>query len=116
MSDFKDISPGREIEPTTATARLPHLDIEIVHLRAADGNGEQISINVQAMPSFEAFGRFIQSANPWSFWAQTMRLVWFPWLDGANALNAMMFTPWGLPPSLQNFRPDQGSDPPKKQP
>ncbi|MEZ5785771.1 MAG: hypothetical protein R3D62_04650 [Xanthobacteraceae bacterium] len=116
MPDFKDISSGRELEPTTTTARLPHLDIEITHRRAADGNAEQISINVQAMPSFEAFGRFLESANPWSFWAQAMRLVWFPWLDGANTLNAMMFTPWGLPPALKNFRPDEKPEKPKTRP
>src|SRR5262245_9451902 len=35
---------------TRATARLPGLDIEIMHRRAADGDAEQISINLRAAP------------------------------------------------------------------
>jgi hypothetical protein len=37
---------------------LPGLDIEIVHRRSPSGDTEQILINLQAVPSFEAFGRF----------------------------------------------------------
>jgi hypothetical protein len=29
--------------------------------------GEQISINLQAVPLFDAFGRFVESANPFAF-------------------------------------------------
>jgi hypothetical protein len=41
---------------TKATARLPGLNIEIVHRQSPSGDAEQISIHLQAMPSFEAFG------------------------------------------------------------
>jgi hypothetical protein len=51
-----------------------------VHRRSPQGDAEQISINLQAVPSFEAFGRFLETANPFAFWAQAARLAWFPWL------------------------------------
>jgi hypothetical protein len=70
----------------TATARLPGLAIEIVHRRAPEGDAEQISINLQAVPSFEAFGRFADSMNPFAFWAQAMQMVWLPWLAATQAL------------------------------
>jgi hypothetical protein len=81
-----DPTRGRDIEATTATARLPGLDIEIVHRRSPDGDAEQISINLQAVPSFEAFGRFIESANPFAFWAQAAQLAWLPWLAATKAV------------------------------
>jgi len=56
-----------EDDTTRATARLPGLDIEITHRRSASADFEQISINVQAAPSFEAFGRFLEQANPFVF-------------------------------------------------
>jgi hypothetical protein len=49
------------------------------------GDAEQISINLQAVPSFEAFGRFLETANPFAFWAQAARLAWFPWLAAATS-------------------------------
>ena len=48
-----------EDNTTRTTARLPGLDIEIIHRRSLNDEAEQISINLQAMPSFEAFGRFL---------------------------------------------------------
>jgi len=74
-------------DTTRATAHLPGLDIEMVHRWSADDNAEQISIHLQATPSFEAFGRFLEAANPFAFWAEAARLVWFPWLGAARALN-----------------------------
>jgi hypothetical protein len=40
---------------TRATASLPGLEIEIVHSKSQDEDAEAISINLQAVPSFEAF-------------------------------------------------------------
>lgn len=71
-----------------ASARLPGLDIEIVHRRAA--NTEQISVHLQATPSFEAFAHYFENANPFAFWAQAAQLMWLPflpWLDAARALS-----------------------------
>jgi hypothetical protein len=70
-----------------ATARLPGLDIEIVRRRLPDADAEQISIHLQAVPSFEAFGRFLERANPLAFWAEAARIAWLPWLSATGALS-----------------------------
>ena len=41
-----------EDDTMRATAILPGLEIEIVHRRSPGGDAEQISINLQAVPSF----------------------------------------------------------------
>jgi hypothetical protein len=64
LSDFKKAAPQSEIGATKASARLPGLNIEIVHRQSPDGDSEQISISLQAAPSFEAFGHFLEAANP----------------------------------------------------
>ena len=58
-----------EDNTTRATARLPGL----VHRRSLNDEAEPISINLQAMPSFEAFGQFLETANPFALWAQAVR-------------------------------------------
>jgi hypothetical protein len=77
-----------------ATASLPGLEIEVVHRRPRGDDGEALSINLQAMPSFEAFGRFLETANPFAFWAQAYQqawqMAWLPWLEASRALTA----PW----------------------
>jgi hypothetical protein len=73
-----------EDDTMRATAQLPGLDIEIVHRRA--GDAEQLSVHLQALPSFEAFGRFFGSANPFAVWAEAARLMWLPFLP--------LFGPW----------------------
>ena len=79
---------------TRATASLPGFEIEIVHRRPQGDDLEALSINLQAMPSFEAFGRFLETANPFVFWAQAMQqamqMVWLPWLGASRAL----MLPW----------------------
>jgi hypothetical protein len=84
-----------EDNATRATARLPGLEIEIVHRRSPGGDAEQISINLQAVPSFEAFGRFLETANPFAFWAQAAQMAWLPWLEAARIL----MPPWSIAPS-----------------
>jgi hypothetical protein len=88
---------------TMATAYLPGLSIEIMHRRSAVGDGEQLSIHVQAVPSFEAFGSSVQSANPFALWAEAVRLAWLPWLAAAR----IMSLPLAAPPLL----PWAGADP-----
>lgn len=65
-----------------ATAQLPNLQIEVVHRALPDGTGERISIHLQAMPSFAAFGDFLEATNPLTFWTRAMQLAWAPWLSG----------------------------------
>ena len=51
--------PTDDFDETRASARLPHLAIDVVHRRAREGDAEEVSISLQAMPSFEAFGQFL---------------------------------------------------------
>ena len=67
----------------TATARLPGLDIEVVHRRSPGGDREEISINLQAVPCFGVFGGVLGAANAFVFWAEATRLTW---LEVARAL------------------------------
>jgi hypothetical protein len=82
LSDFE--KDTQESEGTKATAHLPGLTIEIVHRQSAAGDAEHISVNLQAVPSFEAFGRHLEAANPFAFWLQASRMAWFPWLEAAR--------------------------------
>jgi len=80
--------PNQRIEDATtrATAHLPGLEVEIIHRRLPGTDAEQISINLQAVPSFEAFGRFLETANPFVFWAQAGQMAWLPWLGATRTL------------------------------
>lgn len=78
-------------DTTRAKANLPGLKIEIVHRRPPGTDVEALSINMQAMPSFEAFGRYFEAANPFAFWAQVFQIAWLPWLEATRALTR----PWG---------------------
>ena len=71
---------NQDFEETRATARLPNLDIEIVHRRAADGSAEQLTLSLRALPSFAAFAEQAEAGNPLLLWAKMMELVWQPWL------------------------------------
>ena len=84
---------------TRATARLPGLDIEIIHRRSLNDEAEQLSINLQAMPSFEAFGRFLETASPFALWAQAVQLAWLPWLNVARSVSL----PRSISPTLQKL-------------
>jgi hypothetical protein len=80
------------------------LEIEIVHRRLPGGDAEQISINLQAMPSFEAFGRFLETANLFAFWAQAAQMAWLPWLEATR----IWMLPWSValaPPELRRDKP-----------
>ena len=48
-------------------------------------------ITVRGVPSFEAFGRYLEAANPLAFWMRMMQVAWSPWLGalpGAAALRS----------------------------
>jgi hypothetical protein len=75
---------------TQVAARLPGLDIEITHDRLPDS--ECISIHLKATPSFEAFGRFFEATNPFTFWAQAMQMAWMPWLNATQVLPSAVAT------------------------
>ena len=105
MSDFTKTAQQSEMGATKATARLPGLNIEVVHRQSPDGDSEQISINLQAVPSFEAFGRFLEAANPFAFWVQAGQPAWLPWLEAVRA--AML--PFSSAPALPTADSDASS-------
>ena len=69
-----------EIDATRTSARLPGLDIDIIHRRSPNSDWEQMSINLRATPSFEALGSLFEAANPFTFWVPATRFMWTPWL------------------------------------
>jgi hypothetical protein len=75
-----------------AVAHLPGLDIAIEHRCSPSADAEMISIHLQAMPSFEAFGCYLEAANPFAFWAKAAQLAWQPWLTAARALTPLSGT------------------------
>jgi hypothetical protein len=76
---------SNNVDETRAVAHLPNLDIEIIHRRPLDGNSEQMVITLRAMPSFEAFGRCLEVANPMLFWMTLTQMAWLPWLGSFAA-------------------------------
>jgi hypothetical protein len=103
LREFKGATPENPVlDAAKATAHLPNLDIEILRRRSPSGDSEQISIVLQAVPSFEAFGRFIEATNPFVFWAQAVWLAWSPWLEATRV--AM------LPRSAALPLPQDGAD------
>ena len=80
-----------------ASTHLPGLDIDILHQQSPNGDWEQISINLRAMPSFEALGRSFEAADPFTFWAQAARLMWMPWLLTAQTMGLPDGRPRALP-------------------
>ena len=104
-------------DTTRATAKLPGLQIEIVHRRPRDSEAEALSITLQAMPSLEAFGRYFEAANPLAFWAQAMQMAWLPWFGASRALMLSCTAPWSAAgamlhaPNLQpSAQPDEGKE------
>ena len=79
------INPARDSDMTRATAQLPGLEIEIVHRVSPSRDAEQISITMQAVPSFAAFGQWLEATNPFVVWMQAAQLFWSPWLGLAHA-------------------------------
>lgn len=68
------------MDETRAIARLPGLDIEIVH-RAPQGEaGEAIGVMLRAMPSFDALSHGLFAVNPFLAWAEmTAELTQAAW-------------------------------------
>ena len=89
-------SQESEIEATKVSAHLPGLDIDIVHRQSRNRDWEQVSINLRATPSFEAFARSFEMADPFTLWTQAARWMWMPWLLAART----MMLPEARPPAL----------------
>jgi len=105
LAEFKAAAPSDDIEPMRADIRLPGLNITIEHQRSAARNFEQISINMQAVPSFEAFGRVLEQANPFAFWIQATQLAWAPWLEAMRVMSIPGTARTGLPNAAADSAP-----------
>jgi hypothetical protein len=90
-----------DYDETRATARLPNLDIEIVHRRPWEGNEEHLVVTLRAVPSFEAFGRFLEANNRLLAWTRMMQTAWALWVHGLT----IALSPSFRPPSLPGFDP-----------
>jgi hypothetical protein len=77
--------PQGDFGETKAVARLPNLEIEIIHGRSHAGDAERLSISVLAVPSFKAFESYLQAANPFLFWMRFAQAAWAPWLSAIPA-------------------------------
>src|SRR3954447_15904787 len=101
-----DKSPYDE---TRATARLPNLDVEIVHRRPWEGNEEHLMVTLRAVPSDEALGRLLEVSNPLLVWTRMMEAMWSPWVGGLTTV----LSPSVRPPSLPGFdlRSQRRADP-----
>ena len=88
-----------ETEITRATARLPNLHIEVTHRRTADGDAEQISVNL----SFAASSRAFEAADPFALWVQGAQAAWLaawlPWLEAARMMGLPSTLPWAIAPA-----------------
>jgi hypothetical protein len=67
-------------DETRATARLPNLDIEVLHRRSWVGDAEQLQVTLTGVPSLEAASRMLEAANPMLFWMRMAEAAWAPWL------------------------------------
>src|ERR1700746_244725 len=89
-----------EIDATRASARLPGLDIDIIHRQSPNGDWEQISINLRAAPSFEALGSLFEAADPFTFWVPATRLMWMALLPTAQTRMPRAHRPRPLPSAV----------------
>ncbi len=70
---------------TRAVARLPGVDIAIVHTEAHEGGGESVTIMLQ-----QTAARPISAFDPVGLWLQMTQAAWAPWLAVTASL-------WGIP-------------------
>jgi|SRR5947209_578941 hypothetical protein len=106
-----------EIDATRASARLPGLDVDIIHRQSPNGDWEQMSINLRATPSFEALGSLFEAANPFTFWVHATQFMWMRWLLTAQTMMLPAGRPRTLPSAVrpQQEAPTAGGNEPKDQ-
>lgn len=91
-----DLPKQGDWDETRATARLPNLDIEILHRRSWEGDAEQVRVTLTGVPSLEAAGRLLEAGNPFLLWMRMAEAAWAPWLA--------LMAPRGEPTSGTNHR------------
>jgi hypothetical protein len=79
---------------TRAYARLPGLDIAVLHRRGArGGEGDEVMIALRTAPPFAALGRHAAgaAADPFLLWMRLAQATWASWL---GFLAAASTPPW----------------------
>lgn len=80
-------------EETRAYARLPGLDIAVLHRGpGCAGEGEQVTIAMRTAPSFAALGRPVSAVDPFLLWMGLAQAAWTSWLGCVAAASASR--PW----------------------
>jgi len=78
------------MDETRLTARLPTLDVEITMRKLVEENAEAITLQMKAVPSFEAMARWLAQpgilpfalvASPFNLWTEAIYNIWKPWLS-----------------------------------
>jgi hypothetical protein len=77
-------------DETRAFARLPGLDIAVLH-RSVHGGGEEMVVALRTAPSFRALGRPLGAADPLLLWMGLAQAAWASWL---GCLAAATTPPW----------------------
>jgi hypothetical protein len=85
-----------EVDVVRASARLPGLDLDIIHRQSPNGDWEQMSINLLGNTVLRSARVLVEAANPFTFWVQATRFMWMPWLLTAQT----MMLPAGRPRTL----------------
>ena len=89
-------------ETTRGIAKLPSLDVELVHDKSDDGAAERFAIRVTGRPDLETAAKFLEpellkgvmAMNPFLAWPMTMaQQFWAPWLAMNPALKALLPPP-----------------------
>jgi hypothetical protein len=73
--------PARSaFDDTRTTARLPGLDVEVLHRRTWDGGREGVQVTIQPVPLQESIARLFEAPNPMLMWMRMAEAAWAPWL------------------------------------
>ncbi len=89
-------------ETTRGIAKLPSLDVELVHDKSDDGSAERLAIRVTGRPDLQSAAKLVEpelltavmSMNPFLAWPMKMaQQFWAPWLAMNPAFKAMLAPP-----------------------
>ncbi len=89
-------------ETTRGIAKLPSMDVELVHDRSEDGSAERMAIRITGRPDLHSAAKFVEpelmtaalSMNPFLAWPMRMaQQFWAPWFALNPALKAMLPPP-----------------------
>ena len=80
-----------ERSETRVSARLPNLDIAVLHRAGGGGEGEQVILALRAVPSFAARHADLIGANPVLFWMRLSQAFFGAWL---GYLTTVTTPPW----------------------